>query len=369
MNCEVERKGIEELDSTNILPQTPFWGRIKKNEGFTPEGFDLTVTKDVLYDSEDTQVKLGDDLLVLIRYVDNNNCLAYVPYGPKLEPSFENQGLFLEQLSETIRPYLPSGCMFIRYDLIWENQWAVEEDFFDSSGNWVGAPPNQTQEYRVNFKTSKWNLKKSLMDNLPKNTFFLDLRLKEQDLLQNMRYNTRYNVRRAIRNGINIQEYGIDHVGDWYKLYRETTLRHHMPLQNQDYFSAILINQDNSEKGVTVKLLMADFDGDFLASMFLVLSKKRATYLYGASTSCKKNLMASYALQWESIRIAKAWGCTEYDMFGSAPNLNQTHPLHGVHVFKKGFGGKLFHRMGCWDYPYDQKLYDMYSYQELGNHN
>lgn len=369
MNCELERKGIEELHSTNILPQTPFWGRIKQNEGFTPEGFDLNVTKDVLIDSGDAQGKIKDDLLVLLRYVDPDNCFAYVPYGPKLEPSFENQGLFLEQLSESIRPYLPSGCMFIRYDLIWENQWAVEKEYFDDSGNWLGAPSDQTQEYRVNFKTANWNLKKSLTDNLPKNTFFLDLRLREHDLLYNMRYNTRYNVRKAFRNGINIQEYGIDHVGDWYKLYLETSLRHHMPLQNQDYFSKILSNQDHNRNGVTVKMLMADVDGEFFSAMFLALSRKRATYLFGASTSCKNNLMASYALQWESIRLAKAWGCTEYDMFGSAPNLNQTHPLHGVHVYKKGFGGNLFHRMGCWDYPYNKSLYELYKYQEINNHN
>jgi len=77
--------------------------------------------------------------------------------------------------------------------------------------------------------------------------------------------------------------------------------------------------------------------------------------------------MASYALQWESIRVAKQWGCTEYDMFGSAPNNNQTHPLHGVHIYKKGFGGELYHRMGCWDYPYDLELYDMFRFQEINN--
>jgi lipid II:glycine glycyltransferase (peptidoglycan interpeptide bridge formation enzyme) len=114
-------------------------------------------------------------------------------------------------------------------------------------------------------------------------------------------------------------------------------------------------------------MLMADFEGEFLSSMFLVLSKNRGTYLYGASSLGHKKLMASYALQWESIRLAKEWGCTEYDMFGSAPNFNRNHPLHGVHVYKKGFGGKLYHRMGCWDYPYNHKLYDVFRFQEINN--
>ncbi len=364
MICELERKDIEEFKSTNILPQTPFWSRVKRDQGFIPKGFELTISKDLLVSKANTLEKKGEDLLILIKYLDATTCIAYVPYGPKLEPDFENQGYFLEHLSESIRPFLPANCIFIRYDLIWENQWAVEEDYFDNAGNWIGPPPNQTQEYRVNFSTVNWNLQKSLEDNLPKNTFFLDLNLNEEDLLYNMRYNTRYNVRKAANKGINVREYGIEHISDWYKLYLDTALRHNMPLQNQEYFSTILKNQDNTKKGVTVKMLMADIDGEFLSSMFLVLSKKRGTYLFGASSSHKNNSMASYALQWESIRISKACGCTEYDMFGSAPNLNRSHPLHGVHVYKKGFGGDLYHRMGCWDYPYNKKMYNLFKLQE-----
>jgi lipid II:glycine glycyltransferase (peptidoglycan interpeptide bridge formation enzyme) len=365
MICQIEQKEIEEFKSTNILPQTPFWGRVKKNQGFIPKGFELIISKDLLDSQSNSLEKKGEDLLILIKYISKDACFAYVPYGPKLEPTFENQGLLLEQLSETIQPKLPANCIFIRYDLTWENQWAAEEEYFDSVGNWLGPPPNQTQEYRLNFKTINWNLQKSIEDNLPKNTFFLDLTLGENDLLYNMRYNTRYNVRQANNKGIKVREYGIEHIGQWYKLYLDTTIRHNLPALNQEYFSTILRNQDNSKKGVSVKMLMADIDGEFLSSMFLVLSKTRGIYLYGASSSCKNHLMASYALQWESIKIAKNWGCTEYDMFGSAPNLNQNHPLHGVHIYKKGFGGHLYHRMGCWDYPYNQKMYDQYRLQEI----
>lgn len=365
MICHLEKKAFEDLESTNILPQTSFWGRVKQEQGFIPQGYELTVSKDLLFDSPESLKKKYDDILVLLKYVDANHCFAYVPYGPKLEPDFENQGLFLEQVSESIRPLLPKNCLFIRYDLMWQNQWALEDEYFDSSGNWVGPPESNTQEFRVNYKTNTWNLKKSTGDILPKNTFFLDLKLKETDLLKNMRYNTRYNVKRAQKNGIRVKEYGLEHMQDWYKLYVETALRHNMPLQSEEYFSTILKNQDNNTKGVNVKMLMADLDGEFQASLFLVLSKSRGTYLYGASSN--NNHLASYALQWESIKQAKKWGCTQYDMFGSAPNLEKNHPLHGVHVYKKGFGGNLFHRMGCWDYPYNQELYNMYRFQELKN--
>ena len=365
MNLIVEQKEIEEIRDSNILPQTTFWGRVKHSQGFKSISFELSVSKDILSNTTNG-LYVHDDLLVLVKYIDNNFCFAYIPYGPKLEPVFENQGIFLETLSESIKPYLPSNCIFIRYDLRWQNQWAKEDEYFDVAGNWLGPPQQAIQELRINYKTIRNNLKKSPGDFLPKNTFFLDLTLEEEHLLRNMRFNTRYNIRRAAKNKIVVKEYGIDHISDWYRLYTETATRHDLPIPDETYFASILQNQDNSKKGVTVKMLMAERDGVYLASMFLVLSDKRGTYLYGASSSGKNDL-ASYALQWESIRISKNKGCTEYDMFGSAPNLNKSHPLHGVHIYKKGFGGHLYHRMGCWDYPLLQKEYNLYSQQEMNN--
>lgn len=369
MFCQIEQKDVEVLKPTNILPQTPFWGRVKHAQGFEPQGYEITVSADLLNPKASEGARINDDLLVFIKYLNADYCFAYVPYGPKVEPVFENQGVFLEELSETLRSFLPSNCVFIRYDLKWQNQWSKDDEYFDSSGNWLGPPDTNVQEFRVNFKTAKWNLRKSPVDLLPKNTFFLDLSRPEEELLYNMRYNTRYNVRRAMKKGIRIKEYSADHVGEWYRLYLETAQRHNMPLQDEQFFSTILQNQDNSRKGVTIKMLMAGYDGQFLASMFLALSNKRGTYLYGASASNGEHLMASYALQWEAIRVARQWGCTEYDMFGSAPNLNRRHPLHGVHIYKKGFGGRLFHRMGCWDYPYLQKEYELITAHEAGNNN
>lgn len=364
MKCALNQKNIEEFKSTSILPQTSYWAQVKSEHGYIPKGFELTISKDVISpDGSPNEIK-AEDLMVLIKYIDQNTCFAYVPYGPKTEPSFENQGVLLEQLSQSIQAHLPSNCIFIRYDLAWENQWAREDEYFDSLGNWIGPPTTKIQEYRVNFNTQHWNLVKSNADSLPKNTFFLDLTLSEKELLYNMRYNTRYNVRKAKKKGVQVKEYDSSYLEDWYHLYLETARRQHMPVKEIDYFRSILDNQDNNRKGVTVKMLMANLNGKFLSSMFLALSKERGTYLYGASTSGKNRFMASYALQWESIKIAKAWGCKEYDMFGSAPNLNKSHPLHGVHVYKKGFGGDLFHRMGCWDYPYDDLSYQRYRLKE-----
>ena len=112
-------------------------------------------------------------------------------------------------------------------------------------------------------------------------------------------------------------------------------------------------------------LLVAEWDGIPLAAMFLIISGTRGSYLYGASSSEHRNLMATYALQWEAIRISKEKGCTEYDMFGISPGPDPSHPLYGLYKFKTGFGGKLYHSLGCWDYPLISDKYNEFRSSEL----
>ena len=367
MYCNVESKDIQDIKTTNILTQTSFWARIKNQQGFQPYAFKIQATKDLVSPEENGNVKIQDDLLILIKYINYSSCFAYVPYGPRIEPEFENYGIFLEELSEVLKSHLPSNCILIRYDLPWENQWATEDDFFDNCGNWLGPPPVNTQEFRLNFNTHNWNLRKSPSDILPTNTFFLNLNQKQEQLIQKMKPKTRYNIRLSFRKGIQVKEYGIDKLADWYALYKETAIRNNLTLHSIHYFRSILANQECLDEDVRSSLLMADYNGEYLAAMFLLLSKNRGTYLYGASSSISRQFMASYAIQWEAIKRARQFGCKEYDMFGSAPNANNSHPLYGLYRFKSGFGGNLYHRMGCWDYPIDMNEYAIFKAQEVNN--
>jgi lipid II:glycine glycyltransferase (peptidoglycan interpeptide bridge formation enzyme) len=291
-----------------------------------------------------------------------------VPYGPKEEPEAENQGVFLEELSEELRGHLPVDCILIRYDLPWENQWARERDYFDSRGNWLGPPPARNQEFRVNFNTRRWNLFKSQSDILPTNTYFINLARDGEDLLQSMKPKTRYNIRLSVRKGVTVESCGTEMLDAWYSLYRQTASRNGIYLHNIDYFRSVLQARCNrGSSSADVKLLMAEHQGEYLAGMFLGLSGRRGTYLYGASSGRKRHLMATYSLQWEALRLAREQGCIEYDMFGTAPNANPSHPMHGLHRFKSGFGGRIFHRMGCWDYPLDHNKYMVFRARETNS--
>jgi lipid II:glycine glycyltransferase (peptidoglycan interpeptide bridge formation enzyme) len=75
--------------------------------------------------------------------------------------------------------------------------------------------------------------------------------------------------------------------------------------------------------------------------------------------------MAPYALQWRAMQDAKEAGCLLYDLFGIPPNEDPAHPMAGLYRFKTGFGGKIIHRPGSWDYPYKPALYGIFRTAEL----
>lgn len=111
-------------------------------------------------------------------------------------------------------------------------------------------------------------------------------------------------------------------------------------------------------------MLIAEKDDEPLAAMFLTLSSDGATYLYGASASHDRHLMAPYALQWAAIEEAKALGCASYDLFGVSPRPDPDHPMYGLYAFKSGFGGRMLHRQGSWDVSYDDEGYGAYAAME-----
>jgi lipid II:glycine glycyltransferase (peptidoglycan interpeptide bridge formation enzyme) len=111
-------------------------------------------------------------------------------------------------------------------------------------------------------------------------------------------------------------------------------------------------------------LYIASHDSDNLAAIIVLFYGKDATYLYGASSNNKRNLMAPYALQWKAIQDAKEMGCQYYDLFGIPPNDDPNHPMAGLYRFKTGFGGKIVHRPGSWDYPYKPFIYTLFNIAE-----
>ena len=365
MTLEIEPKEIVDVYSTPIIQQTSFWSQVKQRQGIQSGAFEFKVRNSDLYLNVGGYSYTQADFLLFFQHLNSEDYIAYLPYGPEVEPSEENQGQFLEELSESLRSYLPKHCVALRYDLNWESHWSKEDDF-DENGAWIGLPEKQFQEFQLNYGTCNWNLKKANGNILPANTIVLDLTEDEDRILSRMKPKTRYNIGLALRKGVEVKSVGFEGLEIWYQLYCETAKRNGLYINDITYFKSVLAaKMEENSSGVQVKLLIAYVDQEPLAAIFLILSSHRATYLYGASSSRMRNFMATYALQWEAIRIAKANACTEYDLFGTAPCPEPSHPMYGLYKFKKGFGGHIYHQLGCWDYPIDEDKYKLFQAFEM----
>ncbi|MRR22428.1 peptidoglycan bridge formation glycyltransferase FemA/FemB family protein [bacterium] len=363
---DFRKKDIEEVFRTPIVQQTAFWSEVKRRMGISSLACNFSVPSPGLEGDVITGSSITSDVLVVLRQLDQNHSIAYVPYGPELDPADEFRGVFLEELSECLRSQLPRHCIMIRYDLAWESFWAREEGAFTPEGIWLGPPASRLQELRFNFATHNHNLRKAHSNILPSNTIFLDLRKDEASLLQSMKPKTKYNMGLSQRKGVKVIVAGTDNLALWYTLYTETARRNGFYLHNIEYFRAVLTSTaENTQSPAEVLLLIAEYEKEPLAAMFLVITGNRGTYLYGASSSRLRNLMATYALQWKAILLARERGCTEYDMFGIAPNPDPDHPMYGLYRFKTGFGGEIRRSMGCWDYPLDSAAYNYFAASEM----
>ena len=369
MLFNIHCKDTEELFETPIVQQTAFWSEVKEQLGADTRAINFKVYQsDLFYRSMDDKTIISSDILAIIWQIDRNHSIAYIPYGPELEPSEEFQGMFLEELSESIRSFLPNDCILIRYDLCWQSYWAKDDEHFDENGVWKGQPDSLTQEFRFNFNTHRWNFKKAYFNILPSNTIYLDLQQDTDTILRKMKPKTRYNIRLSARRGVEVKSMGPEGLDIWYELYKETAARNHLLLNDISHFEAVLKAKSNhSRLPADVRLLIAEWNGKPLAAMFLVMTANRGSYLYGASSSQHRNLMATYALQWEAIQLSKANGCTEYDMFGISPSPDPAHPLYGLYRFKAGFGGEIYHNLGCWDYPLDEEKYALFRASEINS--
>lgn len=209
MNIRLEPKEITDVYSTPIVQQTSFWSKVKEQLGINSYAFDYSVRNSDLYTHVGGYAHTQADFIMFFQYLNHEDYIAYLPYGPEIEPSEENQGVFLEELSESLRSFLPKHCIALRYDLNWESHWCKADDF-DEAGRWIGLPRKEFQEIKLNYGTCCHNLRKANTNILPANTIVLDLSATEEKILSRMKPKTRYNIRLALKRGVEVRSVGIE---------------------------------------------------------------------------------------------------------------------------------------------------------------
>jgi len=351
-SLRIEPIDVEELCPGDNLFQGRLWAELKTELGWNPAAFRIEWRS------------RRSSILTLVRRLGPGSQYAYVPAGPDIDVGDDEQGILLESLSTALTRYLPDSTVYIRYDLAWRSPYA-ETDVHEGEPNVIRRPDPRIRELRMNFGTRRRNLRKAWTDIQPADTLIVDLSHGSEALLENMRAKTRYNLRLAGRRGVRVRSAEAQELSQFYRLYAETAERNRIRLHDYRYFLQIFEVAAKPEVPADVRLLFAERDGRPLAAMVLAVAGERATYLYGASSNSGRELMPTYALQWEAMKIARSLGCSEYDLFGVPPSDDPAHPMYGLYRFKTGFGGRAVHRRGCWDFPYALEAYEQIRAREL----
>jgi lipid II:glycine glycyltransferase (peptidoglycan interpeptide bridge formation enzyme) len=322
---------LEMCENADSFLQSAMWGRFKARFGWEAHVFAVDWNAG------------SRPLLVLSRRLAPGISMAYIPWGPELPENFPCDPALRAsatlELARALRPFLPKPVAFIRFDPAWEK---VE-------GGELPAP-----------------FKRAAADIQPPDTVIVDLSCSEEALLAGMKPKWRYNVALAQKRGVCVKEDGEQGIDTFYRLLGETAARDGIAIHSGEYYRALFQECKENRKTdhcppQSLKLYTAWHEGDALAAIVALFRGNKAVYLYGASANIKRNLMATYALQWRAMQEAKAFGCTQYDLFGIPPNENPDHPMSGLYRFKTGFGGRIVHRNGSWDYPCKPVLCALFS--------
>ena len=184
----------------------------------------------------------------------------------------------------------------------------------------------------------------------------------DETLLASFDKDTRYGVRRADREGVEVAvvEDATDQraIDDLHRLVGETQQRAGFPMPPLERYRIAWRSLAGAGRAA---ILEARREGELLASGMVVIEGDRSFYLFSGSRREERGepkRYASYALQWQMMRLARNRGVRVHDLWGIAPpGSGDDHPWHGVGLFKKGFGGREVAWAGSWDLVVDPNLY------------
>ncbi len=201
----------------------------------------------------------------------------------------------------------------------------------------------------------------------PSSTIVLDLSPSPEELLAHMHEKTRYNIRLAERKGVRIRIGTTPKdVEVFLNLMDETASRDRFVQHTRDYLTETYAFLH--DRGMA-QIRLADWEGKILSANMEVLTGDTVTYLYGASSSHNRNVMAPFILHWSAIQEAKHRGFHLYDFWGSNPH-SQAMPGYkpsweGITRFKRGWGGYEVNFVGTWDLPMDTVVYHLIFFRDF----
>lgn len=183
----------------------------------------------------------------------------------------------------------------------------------------------------------------------------------EEGVLKGMNQLWRRNIKKAAKEGVEVTTGSVeagssDDLEAFHELYVHTARRDHFTPRPLSYFRTMtdaLSNEDPDR----FRLWFARHQGDLVAATIAVRVGTHAWYSYGASSTEKREVRGSNAIQWAMMRDALAAGAHVYDLRGITDTLDADDSHVGLIQFKVGTGGEAVEYAGEWDLPLNRALY------------
>ncbi|HEX6232694.1 MAG TPA: peptidoglycan bridge formation glycyltransferase FemA/FemB family protein [Jiangellaceae bacterium] len=347
---------IADRPSVSFL-QTPAWGAVKRE-----------------WRSESLAWFDGDSIvgtaLVLYRQIPRvRRYLAYIPEGPAIDwADAAGQGLarWLDPLTAHVKQ---RGAFGLRIGPpVQVRRWssatvkaALADDLVTSLGDLAADATNPDGTILADqLRDLGWRHQAptgGFTAGQPQFVFQVPLAGRdEDDLLKGFNQLWRRNIKKADKSGVTVELGTADDLPAFHSLYIETAHRDGFTPRPLLYFHGMW-QAMTAETPDRLRLYLARHDGDLVAATTMVRVGEHTWYSYGASSTVKRDVRGSNAVQWRMMRDALADGCTVYDMRGITDTLDADDPHAGLIRFKLGTGGEAVEYLGEWDLPISTVLY------------
>jgi lipid II:glycine glycyltransferase (peptidoglycan interpeptide bridge formation enzyme) len=349
---------IEAQRSASFL-QTPAWAAVKQEWRAESIGW---------RDAGGTLVGVG---LVLHRPIPRLKrfTLAYLPEGPLLDWADAvdtGLGRWLDPMEVHLRN---AGAFGIRMGVpVVTRRWTaaqVKEGLADPGVRTLREVPTEVdpvgESVTGHLAAHGWrdqHVAEGFGSGQPQYTFAVPLAGRgEEDVLRGMNQLWRRNIKKADKSGVVVtQGTGTADLERFHTLYVETAARDHFTPRPLAYFRQ-MFDAMTAESPERLRLFLATHEDDLVAATIYVRVGAHAWYLYGASSTAKREIRGSNAVQWAMLREALAAGADVYDLRGITSTLDAEDSHSGLVQFKVGTGGEAVETVGEWDLALNTPLY------------
>ena len=338
--------------------QTPAWGTVKSEWKAESVGW---------FDEADLRGAPVGAGLVLYRQLPRvKKYLAYLPEGPTIDWLSDDLQAWLVPLSEHLHR---AGAFGVRIGPpVVVRRWGadtVKRAIADERITRLSeAVPDEVQHrasaLRQQLRDLGWHPPsddEGFAAGQPRFVFQLPVEGETQaSLLAGMNQLWRRNIKKAEKSGVTVTQGTRGDLAAFHAVYAETAERDHFTPRPLSYFETMW-DALRAEDPDRLRLYLADHEGDLVAATTWVRVGRHAWYSYGASSTAKREVRGSNAIQWQMIRDALDAGASVYDLRGITEGLEADDPHLGLIQFKVGTGGQAVEYLGEWDLPLNPLIY------------